>query len=63
MAKSSSEIIAEQLAERWRQRAVERDAQILRLQEQVIESARTVEYLLQRLQEAEAKLDETGEVP
>jgi len=48
--KSSSEIIAEGVAERWRKRVVEQDAEILRLKDQIIESAKTCEHLLQRLQ-------------
>ena len=63
MKQSASERIAEQLAERLRKRVVQQDAQILRLKEQVIELANMVECLLQRLQEAKAKLDETGEAP
>lgn len=63
MAKSSSEIIAEQLAERWRQRVAEQNMEIFRLKNRVIELVKTVEYLLQRLQEAGVKLDETGEAP
>lgn len=61
MAKSSSEQIAEQLAEHWRRRVVEQDAKILRLQNHAIELARACEYLLQRLQQAGIKPDETGD--
>ena len=63
MAQATSERIAQQLAEKWRKRVVQQDAEILRLNNRVIELARTTEYLLQRLHEAEVKLDETGEVP
>ena len=63
MAQATSERIAQQLAEKWRKRVVQQDAEILRLKDRVIELARTTEYLLQRLHEAEVKLDETGEVP
>lgn len=61
MPKSSSEIIAEECAERWRRRVLQQDAEILRLKNRVIELARTCEHLLQRLQQAGIKPDETGD--
>ena len=63
MAQTSSERIAEQLAERLRKRVLQQDAEIIRLKEQVINLANMVECLLQRLQEAEVKLNKTGDVP
>ena len=63
MKQSASERIAQQLAEKLRQRVVQQDAEILRLKDRVIELAGMVECLLQRLQEAKAKLDQTGDVP
>lgn len=63
MKQSSSERIAQQLAERLRKRVVQQDAEILRLNNLVIDLAGAVKYFQQRFRETEAKLDGTGEVP